>query len=86
MINLQFDVVTFQNMNGVETMLRLMKESEYTYELDVTSVVKEEEKPNGYESVIVTCNKYSTAIHLVADYLNIKSTLVTPEDIDAYLV
>ena len=86
MINLQFDIVTFKYMNGVESMLKIMKESKYDYRLDVTSVVAEQEKPNGYESIIVTCNKYATAIHLVADYLDIKPTLVTPEDVDSYLV
>ena len=86
MINLQFDVITFKYMNGVESMLKIMKESDHNYLLDVTSVVAEEEKPNGYESVIVTCNSYVTAVHLVADYIGIKSTLVTPEDVDSYLV
>ena len=86
MINLQFDVVTSLTLNSVNTMLKLMKESEYDYQLDVTAIVESGEKPNGYESVIVTCNSYTTAVHLVADYLDIKSTLVTPEDVDSYLV
>ena len=86
MINLQFDVVTSLTLNSVNTMLKLMKESEYDYQLDVTAIVENGEKPNGYESVIVTCNNYTTAVHLVADYLDIKSTLVTPEDVDSYLV
>ena len=86
MINLAFDVVTSLTLNGVSTMLKLMKESEYDYQLDVTAVVENGNTATGYESVVVTCNSYTTAVHLVADYLNIKSTLVTPEDVDSYLV
>ena len=86
MINLAFDVVTSLNSNGVDTMLKIMKESDYDYQLDVSAVVANGDKATGYESVIVTCNSYTSAVHLVADYLDIKSTLVTPEDVDSYLV
>ena len=86
MIKLEFDVVTSLTLNGVESMFKLMKESDYNYQYEVLSVVEDSQKPNGYDSVTVSCNSYITAIHLVADYLDIKPTLVTPEDVELYLI
>ena len=84
-INLQFDVVTTENHNGIDTILRIMNESDYDYTNGVSSVVLDDITPNGYESVTVSVNNYSLAVCLVADYLQIKSTLVTPEDVETYL-
>ena len=54
MINLQFDVVTSLTLNGVESMFKLMKESDYNYQYEVLSVVENSQKPNGYDSVTVS--------------------------------
>ena len=83
-ISLQFDVVTTKNSNGIDTILRVMRESDYDYTNGVVSIVLDDITPNGYESVTVSVNSYTLAIYLVADYLQTKHTLVTPEDVETY--
>lgn len=84
MITLEFDVTVTRTHNGIAILQQLMDSSEYQYSNKVQSLTNNGLTPSGDQLVTVDVQDYSTAINLVADYLDTKSTLITPEDMETY--